>query len=284
MKIGLVLEGGAMRGIYTAGVLDVFMKKELYFPYVIGVSAGACQACSYISRQPGRSRQVSMKFIRDSRYLSMRNFIRKDGIFGLDFMFGEIAHTLVPFDFDAFEESEQEFVIGATNCTTGQASYFEKSRLSGEEAFHICKASSSMPLVSKEVMIYGQAYMDGGIADPIPVRKALADGCDKVVVVLTRNREYRKTPAKYSLEIAKRKYKNYTGLIQAIKNRHTVYNETLDYVERLEREGKAFIIRPLEPVMVGRMERSRKKLFAFYREGYVEAGKSWRKLNAWMKQ
>lgn len=283
-KIGLILEGGAMRGIYTAGVLDYFMKQNLYFPYVIGVSAGACQACSYLSRQKGRNKRVTMEFIGDPRYLSYRNLIKQGGVFGLDFMFHDIAEKLIPFDFSAFEASEQEFVIGVTNCVTGEPEYYYKSQNQVGKMFQACTASSSMPLVAKEVVMDGKAFMDGGISDAIPVRKALEDGCDKVVVVLTRNQGYRKKISHASIRLARLRYPNYSGMVEKLKKRAEIYNDTIEYVEKMEQEGRAFLIRPSQPVIVSRTERNKKRLFDFYKEGYVDAKNNFEKMRKWMEK
>lgn len=269
-KIGLVLEGGAMRGVYTAGVLDFFLKKELFFPYITAVSAGACQSLSYISGQVSRNKKVAMKYVTDKRYLSFRNFIKTGGVFGLDFMFGDIVKTLVPFDFEAFKNSEQELAIGATNCITGKIDYFYKSESSIKELFQSCIASSSMPLAAKEVFIHGIPYMDGGIAESIPIYQALKDGYEKNIVVLTRNKGYRKRASKAIMLLAKKKYKNYPNFLKAIENRYQIYNNTIDFIENLEKQKKVLIIQPTQPVTVKRMEKNRKKLLEFYKQGYFD--------------
>lgn len=282
-KIGLVLEGGAMRGIYTAGVLDYFMKKELYLPYVIGVSAGACQACSYISKQKGRSKHVGLDYVNDPRYLSYRNLLKEGSIFGFDFMFNDIANELIPFDYSAFDKSEQEFAIGVTNCITGEPEYFYKSENEYGKMFEVCQASSSMPLVAKESVIDGKAFMDGGISDSIPIKRAIEDGYHKNIIVLTRNEGYRKQRSKFSVNVAKLKYSNYKGLVKAMENRHENYNKTMDMIEELEKNRKVFVIRPTEPVTVKRIEKNRRKLFEFYKEGYMDAKNCYNKLESWMK-
>ncbi len=283
-KTGLVLEGGAMRGIFTAGVLDFFMKRDLYFPYVIGVSAGALQACSYVSGQFGRSKEVTMKLIRDPRYISLRNLIREGGMFGLDFMFDEVTKKIIPFDFDTFLRSEQEFAVGVTDCETGRIRFFYKSQMGIEDFFTVCKASSSMPLVSKKVCFQGRCYLDGGISDSIPLGRAISDGYEKNVVVLTRNKGYRKKPSKGSMKIARVEYRRYPHLLEAMENRHRLYNETLDRIEALEEEGKVFVIRPTLAVRVGRMERDKRKLFEFYKEGYRDARRRYSDLKNWLEK
>lgn len=282
-KIGLVLEGGAMRGVYTAGVLDYLMKKGLYFPYCVGVSAGACQAFSYISKQKGRNREITRQYIHDPRYISIGNLKRQGGIFGFDFIFGDIAKELIPFDFSAFAQSGQEFAIGMTSCESGETVYYYKSENSVEKLFDVCKASSSMPLAAQPVIIDGEPYMDGGIAESIPVRRAFADGCSRVVVILTRNLGYRKQKATVSMKLCRKAYAQYPKLLESLERRYLVYNDTLDALDAWEREGKAFVIRPTKPVRVSRMERNREKLFTFYREGFLDTKKAYENLKNWME-
>lgn len=278
--IGLVLEGGGMRGVYTGGVLDYLMDQELYFPYVIGVSAGACNAASYISRQKGRNRKVTVDFIRNPRYLSYWNLFREKSIFGMKLIFDEIPNKLVPFDFEAFERSPQTFVVGTTDCITGEAYYLGKS--SGLPMLPVIQASSSLPFLSKPLSIDGRILMDGGVTDPIPVRKALRDGNERAVIVLTRHREYRKEPFKLGW-LAERVYPRYEGLRKAMHQRSEVYNETLEWIEDLEAEGRAFVIRPEIPLPVGRMEKNERKLGAVYEQGYADAKRLGTRLLAWME-
>ncbi|MBM7661995.1 putative patatin/cPLA2 family phospholipase [Bacillus mesophilus] len=170
-QVGLVLEGGGMRGLYSAGVLDFFMEKELYFPYVIGVSAGACMAASYLSRQKGRNQKVNIDLVKDPRYLSWRNLLRKREMFGMDFLFDEVPNRLVPFDFDTFIEGSEEFLVGTTDCQTGQPIYFNKKD-HGRNMLTIIRASSSVPFISSSVSYQDKILLDGGIADPIPIKKS----------------------------------------------------------------------------------------------------------------
>ena len=279
-KIGIVLEGGGLRGVYTAGALDFFMDKNYYMPYVIGVSAGACQAYSYLSKQKGRSFKVSHDYIGDPRYLSLRSFISKGEIFGMDFMFDEIPNRLLPFDFHEFDNSAQEFVIGATNCETGKAEYF--SNKEGHDMFLIGRASSSLPVVSKVVEVYGKPYLDGGMSDPIPIRQAQSDGYENNIVILTRDEAYFKKESKYTVSFLKKIYKKYPQVAKTYALRAKVYNESLEYIKNLEAKGKVFIIRPGEKVSVGRMEKNIQKLKEFYESGYNEAGILFPKLENWM--
>lgn len=280
-QIGLVLEGGGMRGVYTAGVLDALMEKEFYLPYVVGVSAGACHAASYISRQVGRNKRVNIGYVSDPRYLSYRNLIKSKSLFGMDFIFDEIPRKHDPFDFDTFKKASQIFEIGTTDCRTGRPIYFEKNTY-GDDILTIVRASSSLPFVAPVVEFRGISLLDGGIADPIPIRRAMAKGYDKNIVVLTQQRGYRKKPFKYHW-LAKRIYSHYPGLVEAMVQRHEVYNRTLDDIELLEAERKVFVIRPKQPLKVGRIERDSAKLTALFQDGYHDATERFPEILRWMK-
>ena len=200
----LVLEGGSMRCLFTAGVLDVFLEKNMNFEYVIGVSAGSMTGMSYISRQPGRTKDVTLGFVKDSRYLSFRRLVRERQIFNFDFLFGEVSHELVPFDWETFKQSPQRFVAVATRCKTGQPEYFEKGICSDIEA--AVAASSSMPILSRMITIDHRQYLDGGLSMPIPYEQAMKEGYEKVVLVLSRNHGYRKPPISRLHQKAYRRY------------------------------------------------------------------------------
>ncbi|MCR3761243.1 patatin-like phospholipase family protein [Clostridium felsineum] len=274
-NIGLILEGGGMRGVYTAGVLDYFMDKNLYFPYVSGVSMGACNAASYISKQRGRTKSVTVDLANDSRYISVKNFIKYKSIFGMDFIFDEVPNKLVPFDFNTFSTSSQKLVIGATDCFTGKEVYFTNS--SSNEILNIIRASSSLPFISNPVKINNYILMDGGIADPIPVKKSISDGNTKNVLILTREPKYIKKPFNHNWILSK-KYSNFKGLCSSILNRHRLYNETLDYINDLEKQGKVFIIRPSLPPNVKRIEKNKSRLNNLYLQGYKDAEKNYTNL------
>ena len=277
-KFGLVLEGGGMRGIYTSGVLDFYMKKKLDFPYIIAVSAGVYQGMSYMTGQRGRSRKIYMNFSGDPRYLSGRRLIREGSIFGFDFIFGEMSRELLPFDYERFGKSPVELVIGATDCITGEPEFFYKSRLTEQEIMQAAIASSSMPLMARPIVINGRPYMDGGESDSIPIKRAIADGYKKNVVILTRDASYAKKQEPLALALMKRRYKNYPGLVKAALVRPRKYNDTLEFIRKEEAAGRAFVIRPKTPVKVGRTERSKKKLAALYMEGYEDARESCERL------
>lgn len=269
-SMGLVLEGGGMRGLYTAGVLDFFLDQNLHFPYVIGVSAGACHAASYISQQKGRNKIVNIGYIQDPRYISYRNLLKTKSLFGMDFVFNEIPNRLEPFDYETLYRSKQKYIIGTTDCQSGQSMYFEKSECDPDIILKVLMASSSLPFVSPTVNIKGQHLLDGGIADPIPIQKSLRDGNSKNVIILTRNKEYRKKPFNYKW-FARRFYSRYPGLVDALLKRHEVYNSALEQIETMEEQHQAFILRPSEPLKVDRLERNPQKLTHLYSLGYRDA-------------
>lgn len=278
-NIGLVLEGGGMRGVYTAGVLEYFLEQDLHFPYVIGVSAGAAMAASYLSKQKGRNKKVNIEYVSDKRYISWRNYLKQKQLFGMDFIFGEIPNKLVPFDYDEFYANPANLVIGTTDVITGEPLYFKKEEY-GDEMLTLLRASSSLPFIAPEVHYNGKILLDGGISDSIPIRKAQADGYQKNIVILTRNAGYMKKPSKFHF-LVKRKYPSYTGLQKAMESRYKVYNETIRYIEAEERKGNVLVIRPEIPLEVDRMERDPIKLEKLYSIGYEDAKKYIDQIHAW---
>ncbi|MBD0383048.1 patatin-like phospholipase family protein [Paenibacillus sedimenti] len=278
--IGLVLEGGGMRGVYTAGVLEYFMEQDWYFPYVVGVSAGACNAVSYISKQPGRNKKVTIGYIGDKRYLSYRNLVRYKSIFGMDFIFKELPNVLVPFDYEAFYKSPQQFAIGTTDAHTGEPVYYTKHQLM-EQTMPIVQASSSLPFVATPIRYEGRTLFDGGLVDPIPVQKSVVDGNKKHVIVLTKEQGYRKRPFKQRW-LAKSFYPQYDGLVNVLVNRSEIYNGTLETIRRMEQDGSAFVIRPSETVVVGRMEKDPMKLEALHELGYKDAKRMGLRMKEWL--
>ncbi|MCM3704944.1 MULTISPECIES: patatin-like phospholipase family protein [Cytobacillus] len=276
-ETGLVLEGGGMRGVYTAGVLEYFLEQDFSFPYVIGVSAGACNAASYLSKQKGRNRIVNVDYVTDPRYISWRNFFKSRQFFGMDFIFDEIPNKLVPYHYEEFNKNQSEFVIGTTDCHTGKPVYFKRTDY-GKDMLKVLKASSSLPFIAPEVAFKKRILLDGGISDPIPIKKAQQDGFKKNIVVLTRNRGYFKKPSKFAFMV-KRKYPHYTGLQKALAERYLTYNETLRYVEQEEKKGTVLVVQPQEPLQVGRMERNPQKLEKLYLQGYDDARNSFERIN-----
>lgn len=274
-NVGLVLEGGGMRGLYTCGVLEYFMEKDLYFNYVIGVSAGACNAASYVSRQKKRNEKVIIGFVQDWRYMSIRNLILSKSYFGMDFIFDEIPNKHVLFDFETFYKSPCAFLVGATDCRTGKPMYLNKEDLGNK--FQALRASASLPMISPIVKYKGYELLDGGLSDSIPIEKSINDGNSKNIIVLTRNKGYRKRPAKFTT-LLKLKYKKYPLLIETMLNRYRKYNETLDYIEQLENQGQAIVIRPSKELEVGRLEKNPQKLRRLLEQGYEDTKHSYERI------
>lgn len=265
----LILEGGGMRGVYSAGVLDLLLDKDIDIKYCIGVSAGACNCVSYISKQRKRNYRVNINYINDKRYLSFRNLIKTGSAFGMDMLFNIIPNELDPFDHETFKSSGTKFFVGVTNCETGLPEFYNIKDFN-EDGYDSLKASISLPLVAKIIDYDNKKFLDGGIAAPIPIKKAIDDGIEKHVVILTQHKGYKKSKTKI-MPIIKRKYKEHSGLIDAMENRYKVYNETLEMLDKLEEEGKCFIIRPSSPLKVSRFERDKNKLEEIYNKGYEDA-------------
>lgn len=274
-KCGLVLEGGGMRGLYTAGVLDYFLDFKMNFKDITTVSAGACHAVSYISKQRGRSYVINTKYCSDKRYISFGRFLRGGSIFGMDFIFKEIPQRLEPMDFEAYHRQGSRLTVALTNLETAKAEYFDIEDV--EKDIDYLVATCSLPVFSPAVTIEGRSYYDGGITDSIPVQKALDKGNDKVVVILTQNKGYQKQPAGGGF-VYKRKFRNYPGFIKAIAHRHEMYNGELALIERLEQEGKALVLRPTMPLSLSRFEKDEAKLKAVYQNGYDDAKDNFEKI------
>ncbi|PMC35236.1 patatin family protein [Bacillus sp. UMB0899] len=278
---GLVLEGGGMRGIYTAGVLEVFMEQDLYVPYVIGVSAGACFGASYLSRQKGRNRKVNIDYVTHPKYLSLQNYVKHRQLFGMDFIFDEIPNSLVPFDYDTFYKGAEEFVITATDCKTGLPVYYNKQDY-GNEMLTVIRASSSLPFIAPIVEYKGKQLLDGGITDSVPIKKAEEDGNKRNIVVLTREESYLKKKSNISWVLNKT-YRKYPKLIEAILTRYKMYNDTIEHIKEQEKQGKVFVIRPSSALKVGRIERNQQKLEELYSIGMEDAKKEFNRLEEWLK-
>lgn len=276
MKIGLVLEGGGMRGIYTVGVLDTLLNYNYLADYLIGVSAGASNGVSYISGQKDRAKRTIINYIGDKRYLSISNYIKTGSLFGMDFLFKEIPEKLEIFDHDAFFRCKCDYRVGVTNVETGKEEYYGKEALVKEDKNILLQASASIPMAAPIVNYKGKKYLDGGTADPIPIKKAFEDGCDKVIVVLTRDRNYKKkpTPAKPIYSFVFRKYPK---MVELLKMRHQIYNDTLDFIKEMEREGKAFVIAPDKPIEIERFEKDKNRLLKIYSNAVRDTDKFWEK-------
>ena len=267
-KIGLILEGGGMRGIYTAGVLDFFIEKNIEVDIAIGVSAGSCHASSYLSKQFKRAYHATVDYINDKNYLSFSNLIKTGSIFGMDFMFNTIPNKLNIYDYDTFNKSNTKFVVVATNCETGTPEYFELTDLKKEIIY--MQASCSIPMFANIVEVDNYKLVDGGVSDSIPLEYSLNQGYKKNIVVLTRDITYRKNKQKFT-SVVKRKYKKYPKLIKAIESRHINYNKSLDLINKLSQSGDVLVIRPKNPVKVSQVEKNIDKLTDLYNEGYNNA-------------
>ncbi len=278
----LVLEGGGLRGIYTSGVLRLFTDKGIFFPYVIGVSMGACNAANYVSRQPERNRIVNTRYVNDSRYLSYLRLLTGGELFGMDFIFDTIPNSLVPFDYETFRGSDVKCVTVVTDCSNGEALYFEKTEL-GEDYLTVLQASTCLPFIAKPVRFNGLVLMDGGLSDPVPIRKSIGDGNTTQVIILTRPKGYRKKPSRIG-GLARIRYPRFPALSEALARRHTGYNETMDFIDDMEQSGEAFVIRPRSDLPVGRIERSKNRLYAAYDQGYQDAAQSFDELFRYLKQ
>ncbi len=267
-RTGLVLEGGGMRGIFTVGVLDCFMDHGVRFPYTVGVSAGASNGISYISGQRGRSRFSNIDLLKHYNYIGWRHFLRGRGYIDLDYIFYVYPERYYPFDYDAFFKAPERFEMVVSNCLTGQAEYLEEKR-DRDRLLAVCKASCTLPVLCPITYVDGVPMVDGGVCDAIPVRHALEQGCDRLVLVLTRNKGYRKADKDFYLPGFI--YHQYPALREQLRTRYRRYNETLDFIERLEREGKAIVIRPEKPLRVGRTGHDPQALADLYDEGYALA-------------
>lgn len=274
-KKGLILEGGGLRGIFTAGVLDFFLEKNIEFDNCIAVSAGACHASSYLSKQHGRAKRVSVDYLKNKNYASFYNLFKTGDFFGADFVYNKIPNELDPIDNETFKKNPVKFEAVITNCETGNAEYKEIKDFDIDTIY--IRASSSLPFLSKIVEIDGNKYLDGGISDSIPLKKSFENKNEKHVVVLTRPKNYRKKSS-ISKYFAKLFYSKYNNFIKQMETRGSRYNEVLEEINKLENEGKIFVIRPQEDLDLGRIEKNKKKLEKVYKIGYNQAKKQYEEL------
>ena len=266
MSVGLVLEGGGTRGAYTSGVLDVFLEEKITFPSVYGISAGACNAVSFVTEQRGRSFDIFYNYIRDERYLSVASLYRTGSIFGFDFIFGELFHELIPLDYEKLFSSPVRLRVGATDLKTGEAVFFDKEEM--DDMLVPVRASSSMPFVSPIVSYMGRELLDGGCAMPIPLEQSLVDGNRLNVVVLTRDPAYRKTAkSDFPRAVLRVKYGDYPNFVQTMLDRGNVYNAEVELCRVEERLGNAVVVRPRSPLLVSRYEKDPERLKAIYELG-----------------
>lgn len=268
IRATMVLEGGATRGVFTSGALDYLMEQDFYTSYVIGVSAGSCNGVDYVSKQPGRTRDCMIHKEKEyNYYYGFTKFIKEKSLLDMDMVFDKYPNEIFPFDFDTYFGSEMECEIVTTNCVTGRAEYMTEDG-DRQRLMKLCRASCSMPLICPMVNLDGIPYLDGGLADSIPVRRALEVGNGKPILILTRNPGYRKKmPSRATLQLYRRAYRKYPNLIRCLAGRNMVYNRTMKVIEQLEAEEKIFVLRPLIPT-VSRLEKDYDTLMHFYEHGY----------------
>lgn len=279
MKTLLILEGGGLRGIYTAGVLDAFMKNKIKVDTVIGVSAGALFGINYLSNQRGRVIRYNLDNIKNKNYMGISSLIRTGNIMNKDFCFDKLIYETDPFDFDTFNKSKTDFYCVVTNVVTGKPEYIKIDDI--ENQLEYLRASGSMPVVSRIVHIRGKEYLDGGISDSVPIKWGLKNGYKKIIVVETRPKEYRKK--KHNNFLFKRFYKNYPKFVETYSNRYKVYNKTKEYIESLEKEKRVFVIRPSELVKISRIEKNKDKIQEMYRLGMRDANNKLKDLKKYLK-
>ena len=280
-QAALVLEGGGNRGVFTAGALDFLLEKDEMFSYVIGVSAGACNAMDYLSRQPERTRNCMIVQEKKNRYIATRDALRKGRLFDMDMIFDKYPNEIFPFDFETYFQSDADCEMVVTNCLTGEAQYLSEKN-DKDRLLAICRASSSIPVASDMVTVDGEPCLDGGIADSIPIIHAMEKGYRKDVVILTRQKGYRKSKPGKSRALYLAAFKEYPAFLNTLLNRYRNYNRTLELVEKWEREGHIFVIRPeIEPV--SRTEQNIEKLTEFYQHGYDVMKDRFDEMQAYLK-
>ncbi len=265
MKYGLVMEGGAMRGMFTAGVTDVLMENDIVFDGAAGVSAGACFGCNYKSRQKGRAIRYNLRFCRDKRYCSLYSLITTGDMFGAKFCYHTMPDELDIFDYDEFNRNPMVFYVVCTDVETGKPVY-KKLNKADYEGLEWIRASASMPLASRIVEIDGRKFLDGGISDSIPLSFMERHGFERNIVILTQPRDYKKKPSK-SIKLVKSVYKKYPKLVKTYSERAKMYNDQLEYIRQSESEGRAFVIAPPKKLEVGHVEHNPDKLLEVYRAG-----------------
>lgn len=275
----LILEGGTFRPIFSCGVMDALLEGDIMFPYVIGVSAGISDGISYVSKQIGRNMEIGRQYRNDKRYLGIRNYRSQKSIFGLDFVFGEIPEKLIPFDWDTYLKYDGKILVGVTNAKTGEAEYIDGLRF--DPKFTMFRATCALPGLFPAIELDGEKYYDGGVADPIPVQKAVEDGNQKHLIVLTRPKGYQKRLGRPSRIMAERIGRTYPKIKERMLSRHTEYNETVAFCEELERQGKAIIIRPEYPL--NSFEKNVQTLEKTYEHGYRLAKECRKQIEALFK-
>ena len=282
MKTCFVLEGGALRGLYTAGVLDYLYEKKLNIDCIIGVSAGALFGVNYFSNQPGRGLRYNLKYCNDKRYMSVRSLLLTGNIVNKNFAYYKVSNELDPFDNDTFKKNKKDFYAVVTNTSTGLAEYIKIT--SPLDQMEELRATSAMPLLSRMIKLNGNRYLDGAVTDSIPVMKALEMGYDKIVVVLTQPLEYRKLDfSQKNMKRIMKRYRNHPNLVKALFNRADMYNNTLDKIIELEKDKKIFVIRPSKSVEIDYIKKKKEDLQNVYDIGLKDMEKAYKDLLKYLK-
>ena len=280
-QAGLVLEGGGMKGVYTSGVLDFFLEKNLEFSHCYGVSAGACNLCSFLSKQKRRGYRSLTEYMDNRRYCGAYSLLTDGNIFNSKFAYDLVPNFLLPFDYDTYGKYQGKAYAVAPIIESGQAEYLPMGEL--EDAMKAVQASASLPLVSRNIEYKGRLYLDGGIADSIPIGRSILDGNRKNVVVLTKEKGYRRKPTK-QLTMIKIMYHKYPKVYELMKERHLAYNETMDYLMRQVENGQAFVIQPQTKNTINRIEKDSQKMQALYDSGYEDAKNCYDRLLAYLEK
>lgn len=268
-ETGILLEGGAMRSIFSAGVLDFLLEQGIRIPNVLAVSAGAYAGMNYVSGQKGRVVESNILYLKKEKYVGLRTFLKTGALFDMDLLFDRLPRQIIPFDFKGFFASPSRFITSTVNCNTGETVYHDSFQ-DEEHLLRVCRAANSLPLIAKIVEIAGEPMLDGGMADAIPIQKALEEGWKKIIVVLTREADYRKKPKELYARTIKRVYSAYPAFIQTVEQRARKYNEALETIAKLEKEGKALVIRP-KGMTVANHECNVEKLLKYYEHGKERA-------------
>ena len=268
-QMGIMIEGGALRSVFAAGVLDFFMEKDIEVPNVLAVSAGAYAGMNYVSGQKGRAVEAVIKPLEKEKYMGPATFFRKGTLFDMDYLFDVVPKKLAPFDFDAFTDSAKRFIVNTTDCITGKSVYHEDFD-SEEQFWKICRAANSLPFISRISRIDDIPMLDGGMADALPIAKALEEGWEKILVILTRKSDYRKKYRHFYMLMIRLLYRRYPAFVRTVAGRAKKYNQCLKEIEEMEKQGKALVLRPSK-LAVGNNESNVEVLMDYYRHGYEEA-------------
>lgn len=279
MKLGIIMEGGASRTIFSCGVTDAFLEENIMPDYFIGVSAGIAYGVSYLSKQKGRNLTIAKKYMRDKRYMGVRHLLKDKSFYNIPFVFGEVPNKLEAFDYETFAAFPGKVEACVTNIHTGKAEYLEVPR--NDEQFEVLVASCALPILFQPVKVGKRYYLDGGLSDSIPYQHAIQEGCDKNIVILTRERGYVKKEERGG-RISRKLYKKYPNIVQDLKKRPEEYNACVKELMELEQKGEIFVIAPETTHGVGRTESNPEKLTRLYEEGYQQAKKQMEDLKKYL--